>query len=332
LVPKEQITILNNNIKFDFIDKLRTINKFPVKINKIDILQLNITKKCNLSCNHCHINAGPVRTELMSKKLLEKCLQIAWDDEISTIDITGGAPELHPDLEWFLKEISILKKRIIVRSNLVILKEAEYKKFIKFYTDNKIEIIASFPDLNEEKCNKQRGRNFFKTFIEIMKELNNRGYGQTNSSLIINLAHNPVGAYLPAAQSVLEKEYKKRLFNTYGIIFNSLFCITNMPLGKYLEFLIKTENLSDYMFDLCSSFNPSTINNMMCKNTLNVSWDGKLFNCDFNQILSLPIDKNETLNIMNFDKNILKEKEIVFNSHCFGCTAGSGSSCQGSIS
>ena len=319
MICNEQIKILKNKLNIDFIDKLKNLNKLPIKVNKIEILQLNITKKCNLSCKHCHLNAGPDRNEIMPKKLLEKCLITAKDNNISTIDITGGAPELHPALEWFILEASKLNKKIIIRTNLVILKNDNYKKFIDIYACNNIEIFTSLPDLNEDKSNRQRGLDFFRSFIDIMQMLNKKGYGQNNSSLKINLVHNPVGAFLPANQFVLEKEFKKRLLEKHGIFFNNLYCITNMPLGRYLDFLIKNDNLTDYMNDLCLSFNPNTINNIMCKNTLNVSWDGKLYNCDFNQILSLPIDNNDNLNILDIDLKHLKDKEVIFNSHCYGC-------------
>lgn len=317
-------------LKIDFTKKLKESNCFPIKINKIDILQLNITKKCNLSCKHCHLKAGPTRTEIMSKEILEKCLELSNNTDISTIDITGGAPELNPHLEWFINQASKLNKRLIVRSNLVILKDNQNKKYIDIFTKNKVEIFTSLPDFNEEKSNRQRGDNFFKNFIEIMLIFNKKGYG-IDDELIINLVHNPVGVFLPASQFILEKEYKKRLFSTHGIKFNNLFCLINMPVGRYLEFLNKTENLTDYFNDLCASFNPGTVNNIMCKTTLNVGWDGKLYNCDFNQALSIPIDNNENLNILNDDLDSLINKEIIFNLHCFGCTAGSGSSCQGSV-
>ena len=317
-------------LNIDFTKKLKELNHYPVTINKIDILQLNITKKCNLSCKHCHLKAGPTRTEMMPREILEKCLELSKKTDISTIDITGGAPELNPHLEWFINEISKLNKKIIVRSNLVILKDNNYKKYIDIFTNYKVELFTSLPDFNEEKTNRQRGENFFKNFIEIISILNKKGYG-INNELIINLVHNPVGVYFPASQIILEKEYKKRLLTNFGIKFNNLFCLINMPIGRYLEFLEKTDNLTDYFNDLCSSFNPKTINNIMCQTTLNIGCNGKLYNCDFNQALSIPIDNNHELNIMNTDLETLINKEIIFNLHCFGCTAGSGSSCQGSI-
>ncbi len=321
---------IKKNLKIDFNKKLIEINCFPIKINKIDVLQLNITKKCNLSCKHCHIKAGPNRDEIMSKEILEKCLELAHDKNISTIDITGGAPELNPHLEWFINEASKLNKRLIVRSNLVVLKNNDYKKFIDIYTNNKVEIFTSLPNFNEEKSNRQRGEHFFKNFIEVMLIFNNKGYG-IDDELIINLVHNPVGVFFPAAQSILEKEYKKRLLSNHGIKFNNLFCLINMPVGRYLEFLDKTENLTDYFNDLCASFNSDTVSNLMCQTTLSIGWDGKLYNCDFNQALSIPIDNNENLNIIDIELDSLIDKEIIFNLHCFGCTAGSGSSCQGSV-
>lgn len=303
----------------------------PVAVTNIDILQLNITRKCNLACKHCHVQAGPNRIELMEKTLLEKALELAASGGISTIDLTGGAPETHPELEWFLKEAAKLKKRLIVRTNLVILNSEPYNRFFDIYKEADVELCASFPDYNEGPTARQRGKGVFQSSIEVIRILNRIGYAHPGSSLMLDLVHNPSGAYLPGGQDALEHEYRTRLFDRYGILFNRLFCITNMPVGRYLEFLKKSGNFDDYMSELACAFNPYAVENLMCKNTLSVDYNGKLYNCDFNQVLELPIAFNRKENLFDLQPEDLTGGEVVTGNHCYGCTAGAGSSCQGTI-
>lgn len=327
---KEQLNILENKIDIESFEKrLDLYNKLPLKADRIEILQLNITKKCNLACKHCHVDSSPLRTEMMSREILEKCLEIAKEDHITTIDITGGAPEMNPDLEWFLNELSKLHKRVIVRSNLTILLEQDYKHFIDVFRRNKTEIVTSLPDYHAAKTNRQRGSHVFQKVIKVMKILNNLGYG-INEQLKLHMVHNPVGAYLPGSQQSLESEYKKQLIEHHGVQFNSLFSLTNSPIGKYLEYLIKSENLDDYMHDLHSAFNPCAVDTVMCKNTLSISWDGKLYDCDFNQMLDIQTNHGAPNHIDNFDISKIENRKIMINNHCYSCTAGAGSSCQGS--
>ena len=318
---KEQLSILE---KVDsFKDKVGVI-----KAGKPGILQLNIIRKCNLFCKHCHVEASPNREEMMSKEILKKALELAKEDSITAIDITGGSPEMNPHLEWFLNEASKLKKRIIVRSNLVILKDEKFKKFSDIYAKNHIEICASVPSYIESKSDKMRGCGSFSDAIEVIKILNEKGYGKDRSDLILYLIHNPVGAHLPGSQKALEQEYKKELYDKYKIVFNNLFTITNMPLGRYLEYLIESGNFKEYMQELINAYNPKAAESVMCKNTLSVAYDGSLYDCDFNQMLCIPINGNS--NIMNLNSDDLKDRDIILNNHCYGCTAGFGSSCQGS--
>lgn len=323
----EQIKHIGDNLPFS--EKIKEDHKSPLKANKIEILQINIGKRCNLHCKHCHVEAGPTRTEIMSKDILEKCLDILINSDISTIDITGGAPEMNPNLEWFITEVSKLNRRLIIRSNLVILLEPEYKKFIDIYTDNKVEVVTSLPDYVEDKSERQRGSGTFHKALEVIKILNQKGYGQKNSDLVLDIVHNPVGAYLPGSQSGLEHEYHHQLKNKYDIEFNTLFCITNIPIGRYLEYLIKSGNYEDYINELINAYNPNAVDNVMCKSTLSVGWDGKLYDCDFNQMLELPVDHGAPDEIKDFDLIKLNKREIMINNHCYGCVAGSGSSCQG---
>jgi len=309
--------------------KIREINMFPLFAKGIDILQINLGTLCNLSCRHCHVNAGPQRKEIMSRPILDKCLEILSSFPISTIDITGGSPEMNPHLEWFLDEASLLNRRLIVRSNLTLLLEEPYRHFIDVFTQNKVEIVTSLPDYLETKSDRQRGAGVFGKVVEAMRELNLRGYGMKNSGLYIDIVHNPVGAYLPGSQAALEHEYHERLLTEHGVHFNQLFCITNLPVGRYLDYLIESGNFEDYLSALCHSYNPAAVKNVMCQTMLSVGWNGLLYDCDFNQMLDLTVNLGTLTSIMDFDMDKLKNREIVINNHCYGCVAGSGSSCQG---
>jgi radical SAM/Cys-rich protein len=325
---EKQLEILGNTA-ISFSEKLKQSRQYPIKTTSIDILQMNISRKCNLACKHCHVEAGPDREEMMSREIFSKCLDILKVSTISTLDITGGAPEMNPHLDWFINKASKPDIRLIVRTNLVILKEEKYQKFIDIYTNNRVEICASLPHFSKEQSDRQRGCGSFAGAIEIIKQLNEKGYGIEGSGLVLGLVHNPVGAYLPGNQEALEHEYKTRLYEAYGIQFNTLFCITNMPLGRYLEYLLRTDNFDDYMVELANAYNTTATENVMCKNTLSVSWDGTLYNCDFNQMLCLPAKIGQKDNIMDFSPGDFKDRDIVVHNHCFGCAAGSGSSCQG---
>ncbi len=325
---RQQLSVLEEVCRQSFIDKLIANGQYPIKAAGVDVFQMNICRKCNLFCKHCHVEAGPHRTEMMAKPLMASCLAILRENEISTIDITGGAPEINPHLEWFLDNASPLKRRLIVRSNLTLLKGEDYRHFIDVYVRNNVEIVTSLPHYKAEGTDKQRGECAFTTIVEVIKELNARGYGKENSGLVLNLVHNPTGFYLPGSQSALAREYKARLLQDHGIYFNDLFCITNMPVGRYLEHLEKNDNLVDYMSELANAFNAAAAENVMCKNTISVSYDGRLYDCDFNQMLNLPIEDES--HVEAFDIAKLSRRKVVLANHCFGCTAGSGSSCQGS--
>jgi radical SAM/Cys-rich protein len=331
MVPKEQLAILEHDSKVaNFNNYLKELNSYPIKAGKPSILQINLGKKCNLSCKHCHVGAGPNRNEVMDKKILEQCLVLAKNKTINTVDITGGAPELSPDLIWFLDEIGKLGKRIIVRTNLVILKDPQYAVFIGSYVKNKVELVSSLPHFSSKVTNKQRGENTFDSIIEILKTLNKVGYGVAGSGLLLHLVHNPAGAFLSGSQKTLEREYKKKLSQEHGITFNDLFCLNNIPIGRYLEYLIESDNFQDYMCTLTKAFNPSAVNSVMCRNTISVSWDGRIFDCDFNQMLDLPAKvAGKELNLSSLDIDSLEHRAIVTCNHCYGCVAGAGSSCQG---
>ncbi len=303
----------------------------PLRASGVEILQMNLGYRCNLNCRHCHVEAGPSRTEMMTRKVMEQCLTVLEAFPIPTIDITGGAPEMHPDLPWLLQKSVRLKRRLLVRTNGAILIEEGFESFIDLYAENQVEVIVSLPHTDPQATNRQRGEGTFLRVIEALRKLNAKGYGQTGSRLILDLVHNPSGAYLPGAQAALERTYRQALQEKYKVSFNRLFCLTNMPIGRYLEYLRQTDNDVEYMTALVSAYNPNALSKVMCRTTLSVAWDGRLYDCDFNQMIGRPIDHGAPDHISAFDLKRLANRQIVVDNHCYGCTAGAGSSCQGEI-
>lgn len=303
----------------------------PLTATGIEILQINVGYRCNLECRHCHVEAGSARHELMSKKVMEMCLGVLKENLIPTIDITGGAPEMHPDLPWFLTRCSGLRRHLQVRTNGVILLEKDFSHFLDLYAQLGIELVVSFPHMDMKMTDRQRGHGIYAKLIKVIRKLNDKGYGKTGSGLILNLVHNPSGAYLPGPQKSLEEHYRQVLQEKFGIVFNNLFCITNMPIGRYLDYLQRTDNYEEYMSALVNAFNPTTLANVMCKTTLSVAWDGKLYDCDFNQVLGMPVNSGAPETIAAFEFSRLASRRIVTGNHCYGCTAGAGSSCRGTL-
>ena len=333
-----QLDILNNGIFSDgklplFKKKLKEVNIPDIKKGQLKILQLNIGYMCNQTCSHCHVDAGPNRKEMMSMKVLKRCLSLMIENKIETVDITGGAPEMHPNFRWFVKNIREKTRvdEIIVRSNLtIILANKKFFDLPNFFADNRIHIISSLPFYNKEKTDNQRGKGVFDKSILALKELNKVGYGKTNSNLKLDLVYNPSGAFLPPDQESLEIKFKEKLYNNFKIEFNNLFTITNLPISRFLDYLIASENYEEYMETLVSRFNPNATKELMCKNTISVSWEGYIYDCDFNQMLDLKINsKNNT--VFKCKIQGLVDKKIQVSQHCYGCTAGAGSSCQGTI-
>ena len=314
-----------------FVDRLKGCATYPLKAQSIEILQVNITRRCNLCCRHCHVEGSPGRNEEISKQNMEACLRAAAHSGIGILDITGGAPEMHPHLEWFLHAAGKNTHRLLVRSNVAILCQTPYHRFIDIYSDVGAEVVASLPSPLRERTDRMRGEGVFDQIIEGLHKLNARGYGMADSGLILDLVHNPVGAFLPGSQQALENEYKSRLRHEYGIEFNRLFCLTNCPVGRYLDFLKSSGNLIEYMNSLKKAFNPAAIENVMCRTMLSVGCDGRLFDCDFNQVLDLPLSLDASSHILDFDLDKLARREIVVRNHCFSCTAGTGSSCRGAL-
>lgn len=315
----------------NFIEKLACCGLYPLHATGVEILQMNITRRCNLSCKHCHVQAGPGRTENMTRETMARCIRAAEYPGITTVDITGGAPEMNPDLEWFVVEMAKLGKRVLLRSNLVILLEEGFRHLPAVFAANGVEVVGSLPDYLGEGTDRQRGRDVFGRAIEAIRLLNGLGYGKPGSGLVLDLVHNPVGAYLPGEQKHLETEYRRVLGAVHGVSFNGLYCLVNCPVGRYLDYLKNSGNLRDYLMSLEASFNPESAGRVMCRTTLSVGWDGSLYDCDFNQALDLEVICSEKGKIGDIDLSILAEREIRLGGHCLACTAGAGSSCQGSL-
>ncbi len=331
--PHNQLEILEANSKdISFSEKLGLYGMFPLRPLGIDILQINVGKMCNQTCKHCHVDAGPDRKEIMSRQTMEQCLDVLRNSGIKTVDLTGGAPELNPDFRWFVQEIRKLNIHIIVRCNLtIILANKRFHDLPAFFAENKVEVVSSLPGYTKDRTDRQRGDGVFEDSIKALQMLNEAGYGADGSGMVLNLVYNPAGAFLPPAQSALEKEYKAELLSLYHIVFNSLYVITNMPVSRYLDYLLNSGNYERYMDKLISAFNPAAVSGLMCRNTISVSWDGYLYDCDFNQMLDLKVSSTDSVHISEFNQELLNSRSIVLKQHCYGCTAGAGSSCGGSL-
>lgn len=333
----KQLEILSNGIFKDgslptFAKKIEKAGFFPLRPTKIEILQLNVGYMCNQVCAHCHVDAGPDRKEIMTKETMQQCLDVIKNTGVQTLDLTGGAPEMNPDFRWFVEEASKLGVQdFIVRSNLtIILANKKYYDLPEFFAKYNIHIISSLPFYKREKTDKQRGDGVFDKSIQALQMLNKVGYGKTGSGLKLDLVYNPSGAFLPSNQSALEHDFKKALNEDFDIDFNNLFAITNLPISRFLDYLIASDNYEDYMYSLVEAFNPMAVANVMCTNTISVSWDGWLYDCDFNQMLGLKV-ASKVKHIADFNDEVLTNRDIIISQHCYGCTAGAGSSCQGTV-
>ena len=334
-----QLQVLNGKELVDakfapFANQLSN-NGFPnLQPIPIEIFQLNIGKLCNQTCAHCHVDAGPDRKEEnMSKETLQRCLDvIATVPSIHTVDITGGAPEMNAHFRWFVEECTKLGKQFINRCNLTIIKaNKKYHDLPEFFKKHNVHVISSLPYFSKSRTDSQRGDGVFEDSIKALQMLNEVGYGMEGTDLKLDLVYNPSGAFLPADQMTLEAEFKRQLKKKFDIEFNQLFAITNLPIARFLDYLIESENYEEYMEKLVNAFNPSTILGLMCRNTISVSWDGYLYDCDFNQMLDLKVATKKSQHLKDFDYDTLMKRDIVLNQHCYGCTAGAGSSCGGEI-
>jgi radical SAM/Cys-rich protein len=316
-----------------FAGKLAEMGHRPFRPTGIEIFQLNIGKLCNQTCAHCHVDAGPDRKEEnMDKATLQQCLDvIAATPSVTTVDITGGAPEMNAHFRWFVEECSRLGKRVIDRCNLtIIMANPKYRDLPQFLAKHKVHVISSLPYFSKSRTDSQRGDGVFEDSIKALQLLNEVGYAKPGTGLILDLVYNPNGAFLPADQMTLEREFKRQLDRKFDIEFNSLFAITNLPVARFLDYLLESGNYAEYMEKLVNAFNPATVEGLMCRNTISVSWDGFLYDCDFNQMLDLKI-AHPIQHLDDWNGESLNDRNILLNQHCYGCTAGAGSSCGGTV-
>lgn len=326
-----QVELIDGSSFERFEERLKAQGLYPLKTTKLEVMQINLGKMCNQVCEHCHVDAGPDRKEIMTKETMEYCLKAIENSSCHTVDLTGGAPEMNPNFEWFVTEIVARGKKVIVRCNLtIIVSNKKYNHLPDFFKKNGVEVISSLPCYTEENTDKQRGKGVFNDSIKALKMLNAVGYGKENTGLILNLVYNPSGIGIPGNQESLEKDYKKELKEQFDLEFNNLYTITNLPISRFLEFLIASGNYETYMQKLLEAYNPMAVENVMCRNTLSIGWDGYLYDCDFNQMLDLKVGSSID-HISNFSEDLLEDRNIIVNQHCYGCTAGEGSSCGGTI-
>jgi|TARA_B110000881_G_scaffold188265_1_gene178127 radical SAM/Cys-rich protein len=332
-----QMEILSSGIFADgelptFADKLKETKQFPLRPKKLEILQINLGYMCNQVCAHCHVDAGPDRKEIMTLETMQQCLEVIKNTGAHTLDLTGGAPEMNPNFREFVEAAA--KAGItdfIVRSNLTIIRaNKKYYDLPEFFKKHNIHVVSSMPHWTRGKTDKQRGDGVFDKSIKALQMLNEVGYGMEGSNLKLDLVYNPSGAFLPGDQMALENDFKKALKTEFNIDFHSLFAITNLPISRFLDYLIASENYEDYMFSLVEAYNPTAVANVMCTNTISVSWDGYLYDCDFNQMLNLKV-ASKVKHIADYNEGLLQDRNIIINQHCYGCTAGAGSSCQGVV-
>jgi len=313
-----------------FAGKLQAAGLLPLRPTGLAVLQVNVGKMCNQTCRHCHVDAGPDRTEIMTRATMQECLNALAQTDIEVVDLTGGAPEMNPDFRWFVEQISALGRQVIVRCNLtIIVANPKYHDLPQFFARHGVRVVSSLPHFAAARTDAQRGEGVFGRSLRALHRLNEAGYGLEGSGLTLDLVYNPAGAFLPSSQAGLEREFKQRLGREHGISFNSLLAITNLPISRFLEYLIESGNYAAYMDKLVQAYNPAAAANVMCRSTISVSWDGQLYDCDFNQMLELPVAATAPRHIRNFNAAALQARAIVVNQHCYGCTAGAGSSCGG---
>jgi radical SAM/Cys-rich protein len=298
---------------------------------RVDTLQINVGKLCNQSCKHCHVDAGPARTEIMTRETAEQVIRAIQQFAIPTIDITGGAPELNPSFRYIVTQARELGARVMVRHNLTVMFEPDQNDLPEFFRQHEVEVISSLPYFLEQQTDAQRGRGVFEKSIEALRRLNSVGYGVEGTGLVLNLVYNPVGAFLPPPQQAIEVDFKREMMTRYSISFNHLYTITNMPINRFLDYLRRSGNEDRYMHRLTEAFNPASVDGLMCRNLVSVDWTGRLYDCDFNQMLGLSVDSQLPQTISEFDPEAFALRRIQTGAHCFGCTAGAGSSCGGAL-
>jgi len=328
----EQLRILDQpsgSPPFDL--RLTQAGMFPLRASGITVFQINVGKLCNQTCRHCHVDAGPDRREIMTRETAELCMSALERTDIPTVDITGGAPELNPNFRWLVERSRQLGRNVIDRCNLSVLLLPSQMDLTEFLAANRVEIVASLPYFQEPETDRQRGAGVFAKSIEALRKLNAAGYGQAGAGLLLNLVYNPSGAYLPPPQASIEADFKRELHRRHGVVFNSLYTIANMPINRFLEFLLRSGNYDRYMEKLIGAYNPAAASGVMCRYTLSIGWDGSLYDCDFNQMLDLLVNGRARAHVRDFNPERLGRRAIATGQHCYGCTAGAGSSCAGAV-
>ena len=331
--PAEQLRRLNAvaGEDLDFEKALLAAGFDGLRPTALDIFQINLGKLCNMTCRHCHVDAGPDRFDaMMSRETVDACLRALDQTTAHTVDLTGGAPELHPEFKYLVEAAVARGKHVIDRCNLSVLLLQRNRGLVEWLGERGVEIVASLPHYRRRNTDAQRGDGAFEKSIEALRLLNAGGYGKGDPRKRLTLMSNPAGAFLAASQHSMEAEWKASLERDFGVHFDRLFALNNMPISRFLEWLVETDNLDSYMARLVKSFNGATIAGLMCRNTISISWDGRLFDCDFNQMLDLDALPDDTaMRVENFDFEAWQGRRVVTRRHCFGCTAGAGSSCGG---
>ncbi len=326
-----QVEVLERSGHRPFPDALADSGLWPLRATGIQVMQVNVGKLCNQTCRHCHVDAGPDRTEVMTCETMRLCLDALTQADIPALDVTGGAPELNPNFRWLVEQARGLGRHVIDRCNLTILTLPRYADLPAFLAAHRVEVVASLPCYSAENTDAQRGDGVFERSITALRRLNELGYGRPGGDLPLTLVYNPLGAKLPPEQSKLEDAYRRELKARHDIEFTRLFTITNMPISRFLDDLVRRGEYERYMETLVGAFNPATLGGLMCRTTLSVGWDGRLFDCDFNQMLELPLARGLPRAVGEADLAQLRSRPIVTHEHCYGCTAGCGSGCQGAV-
>lgn len=314
-----------------FQERLLAAGLSPLRAGGVRVLQVNLGYRCNLACRHCHVAGGPARAESMSAVTAAEVLRVLRESPLETLDLTGGAPELNPNFRTLVGEARRAGRRVIVRTNLSVLLEPGQEDTPEFLRDHGAEVVASLPCYLEDGVDQVRGGGTFAKCIAALRRLNALGYGTGAAGPALSLVHNPSGATLAPAQGELEAAYRRELAARHGVSFSSLYAFTNMPIGRFRDFLLRTGGLDQYLGRLACAFNPQTLESVMCRLFVSVGWDGALYDCDFNQALGLPVTPGHSRHIASFDYRTLAERDIAVGDHCYGCTAGQGSSCLGAV-
>jgi radical SAM/Cys-rich protein len=314
-----------------FARQLELLGYPSLKAESVSILQVNLGWRCNQACKHCHLLAGPDRPEQMPRDTIDEIVRVVERWSIPTVDLTGGAPELNPHFEYLVDRLSQVGSHILSRCNLTILLEPGKEHLPEFYRNHRVELVCSLPYYQADLVDRLRGAGAFQKSLEALRRLNCVGYGEKDSDLQLHLMYNPAGAYLPPEQKVLEERFHRELETRHGIHFHHLFTLLNMPIGRFREFLERSKNFERYMGKLVSGFNPATVAGLMCRSLISVSWEGSLYDCDFNQAMGLPVMEGLPQTIRDFDLPVLAARPIRLGDHCYGCTSGGGSSCGGCL-